>query len=36
MNFVALFRGKNLEITDSELNRYFSRLNTRFTVGRYA
>lgn len=34
MNFVKLIRKGNLVITDSELDKYFSRLKTRFTVGR--
>lgn len=32
MNFVRLFRNGSLEITDYELERYFSQLNTRFTI----
>lgn len=34
MNFVKLMRKGDMEITDNELDRYFSRLRTRFTVGR--
>ncbi len=34
MNFVELVKKRNLEITDYELDRYFSRLNTRFSLRR--